>query len=34
VAIANAKREAKKAVLMRIKTGQGERFLAFEFPKA
>ena len=33
-AIANAKRDGKKAVLTRIKTAQGERFVAFEFPKA
>ena len=32
--IAAAQHGGKKAVLMRIKTAQGERFVAFEFPKA
>ena len=32
--IAAAKQDGKKAVLMKIKTAQGERFVAFEFPKA
>ena len=32
--IAAAKQGGKKAVLMRVKTAQGERFVAFEFPKA
>ena len=32
--IAAAKQEGKKAVLMRVKTAQGERFVAFAFPKA
>jgi serine protease Do len=32
--IAAAKQDGKKAVLMQIKTAQGERFVAFEFPKA
>ena len=32
--IAAANRDGKKAVLMRVKTAQGERFVAFEFPKA
>jgi serine protease Do len=32
--IAAAKHDGKKAVLMRIRTAQGERFVAFEFPKA
>jgi serine protease Do len=32
--IAAAQHDGKKAVLMRIKTAQGERFVAFEFPKA
>jgi serine protease Do len=33
-AIPAAKRDSKKAVLMKIMTAQGERFVAFEFPKA
>ncbi len=32
--IAAAGRDGKKAVLMKIKTAQGERFVAFEFPAA
>ena len=32
--IAAAKHDGKKAVLMRVKTAEGERFVAFEFPKA
>ena len=32
--IESAKQEGKKAVLMLIKTAQGSRFVAFEFPKA
>ena len=32
--IAAAQHGGKKAVLMRIKTAQGERFVAFEFPNA
>jgi serine protease Do len=32
--IAAAKLDGKKAVLMKIKTAQGDRFVAFEFPKA
>jgi len=32
--IAAAERDGKKAVLMKIKTAQGERFVAFEFPAA
>lgn len=32
--IAAAKRDGKKAVMMRLKTAQGDRFVAFEFPKA
>jgi serine protease Do len=32
--IAGAKRDGKKAVLMKVKTAQGERFVAFEFPNA
>jgi serine protease Do len=32
--IAAAKQDGKKAVLMKIKTAQGERFVAFKFPKA
>ena len=32
--IAAAKLDGKKAVLMKIKTADGERFVAFEFPKA
>jgi len=31
--IAAAKQDGKKAVLMKIKTAEGERFVAFEFPK-
>ncbi len=33
-AIASAKQDGKKAVLMQIHTAQGERFVAFAFPKA
>jgi serine protease Do len=32
--IAAAKLDGKKAVVMKIKTAQGDRFVAFEFPKA
>ena len=32
--IAAAQREGRKAVLMRIKTADGSRFVAFELPKA
>jgi serine protease Do len=32
--VAAAKRDGKKAVLMRVQTAQGERFVAFAFPKA
>lgn len=32
--IAAAQRESRKAVLMRIKTADGSRFVAFELPKA
>jgi serine protease Do len=31
--IAAAKHDGRKAVLMRIKTAQGERFVAFQFPE-
>lgn len=32
--ISAAKHDGKKAVMMRIKTAQGDHFVAFEFPKA
>ena len=32
--IASAKQEGKKAILMRIQTASGDRFVAFSFPKA
>ena len=32
--IAAARQDGRKAVLMRIKTADGSRFVAFEFPKA
>jgi serine protease Do len=32
--IASAKQEGKKAVLMRVQTANGDRFVAFAFPKA
>jgi serine protease Do len=32
--IANAKQEGKKAVLMRVQTANGDRFVAFAFPRA
>ena len=32
--IDNAKRQGKKAVLMRVQTANGDRFVAFGFPKA
>jgi serine protease Do len=32
--IATARQDGKKAVLMRIKTANGARFVAFELPKA
>ena len=32
--IAAAKRDGKKAVIMRLKTAQGDHFVAFEFPQA
>ena len=32
--IASAKQEGKKAILMRIQTANGDRFVAFSFPKA
>ena len=32
--IASARQEGKTAVLMRVKTANGDRFVAFAFPKA